>query len=903
MFTLSHNHIHSETMLNSLKNRLLAWFLSIALVIACIVFPLNYFHKKKERKIQNAVYTLYNLQYKFIEDLKHATEFLSYETTNPNFFITGESPYLNLHQELNDTLKHLFDKPSNIEINFSSGNQALIQQIKTNYTEYCEILDSIVYCIYLHGYRDFGLEGEMISYIHKAGENPKVSSSVNEIRRYEREYLNRNDAVFIPIVRDLTDKLITRLSMSNNYTLQEKTELIALLRNYKKSFDKLIALDYKLGLKSNTGLKNELNSTGDKLEQNVKIAINQAVQNEHRQIARLNLIFAILTALLFLSAIIISMYLSQHLVSYLEQLTNYISKIAENDFKYTEKLSLRKSSSEIRKIYMEFRNMAAQLKIKETQRDRALAIANENEKRFHNLADLLPQSIYETDRMGNLIYANKTWFKTFGYTADDIAQGLNLIEILISDTNTSLLGSIRIENSDYIAIRKDGSKFPASVYSDTILDDGKSIGKRGIIIDSTLRNKYVETLKKETIKAIASDKHKSFFLANMSHEIRTPMNSIIGFSNLLSAAQIPEKQKKDFIQHIQSSGQVLLNLIDDIIDIAKIEAGEIKIKPGTCEPVTIIKEICNTFEGYKASIGKNHLKIIQNLPNENVLFRTDPFRLRQILTNLISNAIKYTEEGSVVISLNVKNDRILEFSVEDTGIGLTKEELKDIFERFKRSKTSEIKNISGTGLGLAISKNLVELLGGQMWVSSIPVVGTKFWFEMPYAHVQHEKPTKLIPENIERSDHFDWFNRTILIAEDDDSSYTFLKQLLSKTNARLVRAINGKEVVEAVKFTEDIDIVLMDIQMPLLNGYDAAKQIKEFKPHLPIIAQTAFAMEGDKEKSILAGCDDYITKPIQPRQLLAKINQFLSHIEETGSSESEENSDQIFKNIKTKKNS
>lgn len=902
MSTLRRYPTATETMLNSLKNRLLAWFLLIALVVACIVFPLNYFHKKRERKIQNTVYNLYNLQIKFIDDLKHATEFLSYESTNPNFFITGESPFLNLHKVLNDTLKHLFDNPSNIESAFATSNNVLIQKINTRYINYCEILDSIVFRIYQRGYRDFGLEGEMISYIYKAGENAKISNPVYEIRKYEREYLNRNDVIFIPIVNDLTDKLITKVTFSHNYSLQEKTNLVFLLKNYKKSFNKLVTLDNQLGLKSNTGLKAELNITGELLEQDIRNAISQSIQNEHSQIARLNFIFAILSALLFIFAITISMYLSRHLVSYLEQLTNYISKIAENDFKYSEKLNLRKSSSEIRKIYMEFRNMAAQLKIRETQRDRALITANENEKRYHDLADLLPQSIYESDRMGNLVYANKTWYKTFGYTVEDINQGLNLIEILNTDANTNLLGYSKIENSDYIAIRRDGSKFPASVYSDSIIEDGNYIGKRGIIIDATLRNKYVETLKKETIKAIASDKHKSYFLANMSHEIRTPMNSIIGFSNLLSTSQIPEKQKKDFILHIQSSGQVLLNLIDDIIDIAKIEAGEIKIKPDICQPAIIIKEICNTFEGYKASIGKNHLKLLLNLPDENLLLRTDPFRLRQILTNLLSNAIKYTEEGSVAISFHLKNDRILEFSVEDTGIGLTKEELKDIFERFKRSKTSENKNISGTGLGLAISKNLVELLGGQMWVSSLPMVGTKFWFELPYVRIPLEKNSNTNLDNIEKSDHYDWYNRTILIAEDDDSSYTFIKQLLSKTNARLVRAINGKEVVEAVKFTEDIDIVLMDIQMPLLNGYEATRQIKELKPHLPIIAQTAFAMEGDKEKSILAGCDDYITKPIQPRQMLAKINQFLSHLDSANSSKQAETAGQIFKNSPSKKN-
>jgi PAS domain S-box-containing protein len=875
MFTLKPYQPSQRIMLNSLKNRFLAWFILVAIAIACIVFPLNYFHKKEELAIRKTVYELNSLHIAFIKDLQHTGEFLSYETTNPDFFITGESSYLDKHKQFKDSLKQLFDK----HLFFNKTNSTLknksLQTIWSTYSDYCQIFDSIVYYIYQRGYRDFALEGEMIGYLSKAEKNPKLKNSTHEIRKYEREYLNRNDPAFVPIVNDLVDKQISTVLLHGNYSLKDKQEFVTLLNDYISSFYKLVALDDKIGLKSNTGLKAKLNCAGDILEQEIINAVSQSLEYENAQITRLNSLFAFFSILLILGAIAISIYLSKHLVSPLEQLNHYISKIAENDFNYSEKLNLRKSSTEIREIYKAFRNMAAQLKIREKQRDTALSIAYENEKRYRHLSDMLPQSIFETDRLGNLIYANKTWYKTFGYTQEDIEQGLNLIEILNTDTNNHLFGNNKIENSDYIAIRKDRRKFPASVYSDTIIENDKIIGRRGIIIDSTLRNKYIETLRKETVKAVTSDKQKSSFLANMSHEIRTPMNSIIGFANLLSAQQIPEEQKKEFIKYIQSSGQILLNLIDDIIDVAKIEAGEIKIKPGKCSPVNIINELCNTFEGYKTSIGKEHLKIITFLPEEKIIFRTDPFRLRQILSNLISNAIKYTEQGNVTIRFLKKNDRFLEFSVEDTGIGLTQEELNVIFERFRRTKTSENKNISGTGLGLAISKNLVELLSGQMWVSSDPDVGTKFWFELPYIQIESGPNTPLQTENSENLNQYNWHNRTILIAEDDDNSYAFLKQLLNKTNAHLVRAVNGKEVVEAVKFTDDIDIVLMDIQMPSQNGYEATRLIKEIKPHLPVIAQTAYAMEGDKEKSIMAGCDDYIAKPIQPRKLLAKINQFL----------------------------
>jgi PAS domain S-box-containing protein len=868
-------------MFKSLRNRLILWFLLMAFTIGCVIFPLNYYHKKNEAKLHNSVYSLNDLHILLLKDLKVTNEFLSNENTNPNFFVTGESPYLFKHQEISDSIRKLlvcYPESSNINI-------LSIRQIDNLYSYYCNIIDSLIYTIYKRGYRDFGLEGEMISYIFQLEKNTKIAPYISEIRKNEREYLNRNDSAYVLALNKLVNSLILDITFSKRFSIEEKSSLISLLKDYRYSFNKLVAFDSKIGLKSNTGYKSELNITGDSIDNSINSILQNALKTEQVQLARLNLLFGLLSLLLIIAAILSSLFVSRRLVSHLEQLTQYISEIAENDFNHTLKFSLRNSSTEIRKIYKEFRNMVAQLKIRENQRDRALIAANENEFRYRELAELLPQSIFETDKLGNLVYVNKSWYKDFGYTNDDFKQGINLIEILITNTTQKLFETDKIENSDYLAIRKDKTKFPATVYADTIIKDGKYIGRRGIIIDSTLRNKYVETLKNETIKAITSDKYKSSFLANMSHEIRTPMNSIIGFANLLSSPHIPEEQKNQFVQFIQSSGQILLNLIDDIIDIAKIEAGEIKLKYSSCNPAKIIDELSYTFEGYKLSLGKDYIKLLTQIPENQIIFKTDGFRLQQILTNLISNAIKFTENGTVTIGLEIVAERVVRFIVEDTGVGLTKEELKTIFERFKRTKNSENKNITGTGLGLSISKNLVELLGGQMWVNSEPGVGTKFWFELPYIRIPETTENISSSSPDLKNDSLNWSDLTFIVAEDDDASYTLLKEILIKTGVRLVRAINGKEVVEAVKFSEDIDLILMDIQMPFQNGFESARQIKELRPGLPIIAQTAYAMEGDKEKSILSGCDDYIAKPIQPDKLLSKIAQFIDSTDKKNSPE------------------
>ena len=366
----------------------------------------------------------------------------------------------------------------------------------------------------------------------------------------------------------------------------------------------------------------------------------------------------------------------------------------------------------------------------------------------------------------------------------------------------------------------------------------------------------------------------------MSHEIRTPMNSIIGFSNLLTSDEITEIQKKDFLNYIRSSGEMLLNLIDDIIDIAKIEAGELKITKKELNLGNLFNELYKTFSEIKNKSGKSHINLL--LIKDSVFdlsFKTDPFRLRQILTNLVNNAIKFTDEGTVEFGFRVKDERNIEFFVKDTGMGLSKEELGIIFERFKRTYSSEEKNIVGTGLGLAISKNLVEIMGGEMWVDSSLKVGTTFYFTLPYLKsVKIETKNDINQESVSS---FLWKDKTILVVEDDDQSYYFLKELLKRTGATIIRAANGIEALEICRSDMKLDLVLMDIQMPKISGYEATREIKRIRKILPVIAQTAYAMAGDREKSIKAGCDDYIAKPLNIESLLPKINQFINIVSGT----------------------
>jgi len=364
----------------------------------------------------------------------------------------------------------------------------------------------------------------------------------------------------------------------------------------------------------------------------------------------------------------------------------------------------------------------------------------------------------------------------------------------------------------------------------------------------------------------------------MSHELRSPMNAIIGFSDLLLNSNLTEEEKNEYLTYINSNGKSLLNLINDIIDIAKIEVGQIKINKTVCKINEVIKELKLNYVAECKIKNKINLEIQSEngVDDSEFAVNTDPYRLRQILRNLIGNALKFTDTGFIRFGYQLKNG-LIEFFVKDTGIGISKNKLKVIFERFGQDERGFDRNISGAGLGLAISKNLVKLLGGQIWVESEIGEGTTFYFTIPDEKIEKQLKTVEIKEKKEKN-QIDWTGVTILVAEDEEVNFRFLEIVLKRTNAKVIRAKNGKDAIEKYKaFEKEITIILMDIQMPILNGYEAIRIIRQENSTIPIIAQTAFAMSGEKEKTITAGCNNYISKPIKPDVLISMIDSFLTN--------------------------
>jgi PAS domain S-box-containing protein len=491
--------------------------------------------------------------------------------------------------------------------------------------------------------------------------------------------------------------------------------------------------------------------------------------------------------------------------------------------------------------------------------------------------DLTLEGIAILDKDKKYNYINDSYVKINGFDNQKEFENKDWTMVYsdkeISKINKSLNGdSAWIGNIK--GTHKNGSLYDQGV-SISILDDG------GLIIVIRDITKFLDKgrqLKKAKEKAEEADNLKSAFLANMSHELRTPINSIQGFADIISddKRNLSRKQIKKFTSTIKRRTEELVTLISDILDISRIEAGQVSITDSRFSLNSIIDDIEFIFKE-KIKIKDKNVKIKSHkiFSNDNDLIVTDQTRLKQIITNLIDNAVKFTENGEIEYGYTVKNNDILEFYVKDTGIGMNKKDLELIFQRFRQ--VTNDKTYGGTGLGLTISKSLVELMGGKIWVQSEIGKGTIFFFTIPSKSTIKQSYFKNL-ENQEKKNilNINWSNKTILFVEDDEDNINLMKVFLKPTKVKLIVCKDGLSAEQKFIIHKDkIDLILMDIRLPKQDGLVTTKNIKKIKESVPIIAQTAYAMKGDEEKMKFYGCDDYITKPINESLLLNKIEYYL----------------------------
>lgn len=496
-----------------------------------------------------------------------------------------------------------------------------------------------------------------------------------------------------------------------------------------------------------------------------------------------------------------------------------------------------------------------------------------------------PEAIVMIEKNGTVSKVNSEFTHLFGYSSEEIT-GHNIDDYIANDEVLDEARSItkKVSQGEIYELEtqrkhKNGHLIDVSVLVTPIRINDLLVGCYGIYRDITDRKMIEKNLITAKNKAEESDKLKSAFLSNMSHEIRTPMNAILGFSTLLSDPGVSEDEKAEFVRIIKDRGNDLMRIIDDIIDVAKIESGQIKVEIKECQVNILLTNLMVTFNEIKRKQAKNNI-ILNCLPGNtdtDFTILSDGNRLRQILTNLIENALKFTERGIIEFGYtlkNIGNDSFIEFFVRDTGIGIPKEMHEIIFERFRQVDDTNTRKYGGTGLGLTISKNLVKLLGGDIRIDSDRGKGTCFFITFPL-QITSGQIAPAIPRKTDSLGGIqNWSNKKILVVEDEESNYFLLDRVLKKTGIKMFWARNGMDAIEECKKTR-FDLVLMDIRMPVMDGYEATQKIKKDNKEIPVIAQTAYALKGEKEKSLAAGCDSYISKPIDAGELKVILSKYL----------------------------
>jgi signal transduction histidine kinase/CheY-like chemotaxis protein len=503
-----------------------------------------------------------------------------------------------------------------------------------------------------------------------------------------------------------------------------------------------------------------------------------------------------------------------------------------------------------------------------------------NEERWNKAQDVAKIGNWDYDLKSHKVWGSKQAFKIFRYhkSTKELTASSLLEYIHPNDTKKVInaIGKLKKEGKklhiSFKLNKNNSNERIVALKAELVYNlDLHPIKISGTIQDITNRERAKRELITAKEKAEESDQLKSAFLSNMSHEIRTPMNAIIGFSDLLKEENIEDGTKKEYIKLIQSNSLKLLNLIDDIIDIAKIEANQIKIRESEILLHQLLDELYKTFKSKTNSKINLILKKVEDY-NE-ISMMADGFRLQQVLTNLLSNAFKFTDQGNIEFGYTIK-DKFIEFFVSDTGIGISKDSHNIIFDRFRQIDNTGNRLYGGTGLGLSICKCIIELLNGKIWLESKIGGGSTFYFTIPFKS-NLKRITKKNKKRTEKK--FNWDKKIILIAEDEHDSFILLQTILKRTNVNIIHAKTGKQAIEYFENEKNIDLVLMDIQMPEMNGLEATEKIKSIKSDIPIIVQSAFALPGEKQKCIETGCDNYIAKPINRMALLTLLASYLEN--------------------------
>ncbi len=710
-----------------LSTKLLIWFSVVSVTIATVAIGISssFFRTKQQASELSA--EINDIYFKFLKLKNTTNDFFALETIDTSFYKTQKSDYLDSAHKQNanirEGLQHLIskNKRSNSIINS-------LKDIESALKKRDSIFAMLSVFAMERGYKDFGKVGNMRYFAHELEKLHFIDKTqLLTLRRKEKDYLLRHEDSYIESFKNICNEIYEHLSSINKN--ENITQALKYLDNYKKEFLKVSQFDKKMGLHDNRGLKGELNNVDRSVEEKIKETLRIADYNQNRTISQLEKTFLLTVSFTLLVCFFLANILSRQVTRPLSRLTRFIEGIMINDFRSIPKLVKSINTLEIKILYREFSLMIEQLKQNQQEKDVLINQLTAGEKKYRDMADSLPQGLFETDNRGVLIYVNKVWQEYFGYSKVNAEFNLNIFDII----NRRKKSNSKRKKNEVIAYRKDKTWFPALLYMDKIKVGDNLKGWRGVIIDISERYEYINLLKKEQRKAMESDRLKSAFLANISHEIRTPINAIMGFSTILKNKDHSIEERQAYLDIIEKSSLDLLNVFEDMIAVSRMESDEHRLNIENVDLALLANEILDMAKIKAKEMDKELLEIqYSQLQEEEIkVVSIDKMRITEIFERLIENAIKFTSQGGIQIGHKLMTQKIV-FFVKDSGIGVPKEKHKIIFDPFRQVDESNSKTNGGTGLGLAICQGLVNQMDGNIWIESKPGEGSGLFFSIPY---------------------------------------------------------------------------------------------------------------------------------------------------------------------------
>ncbi|MCG8580882.1 MAG: PAS domain-containing sensor histidine kinase [Bacteroidales bacterium] len=715
----------------------------ISLVLATAIlltFLLANRYIKETRRINENKEYITDLKLKYLNSSVLISNFLSIESVNPQFFRSGKSQFIQQKYKqdslIYDTFNYLKEEYRN-----NTQRKAAIAVLEDNMNRQELLFTKMVHKVWERGYKDFGLVGRMRRHAHNLESFPQLDKELLlSLRRREKDFIIRHEPQYInnfdSIMTQIRNKVHNSIIDSG---VQNNCNEVLLL--YSNCFHTLVQLDTEIGIHNNTGLKAELDSSQFEAQKKFEQLQTMIDQDVDDAFFKLKLFFILGTIILFVFCLSISALLSRKISKPLTGFVQHLKVMKQGNYDKVPELEVKQYSYEIKILYEAYNSLLQQLAIHDNEKNILINKLLSSEEKYRNMADRLPQSIFETNSKGQFKYVNSHWKKSFGYKETDLGSKITLDSLIITKKHNREQARI----NEVAAKRKDGSWFPALLYTDDIIIDGRINGVRGVVIDISDRYRYLKMLKTERKKALAADKLKSAFIANVSHEVRTPLNAVLGYSHLLKDRLRDHFDDEGFIRQIIANGNQLLHLFDDIMDFSLIKTDQFKVNRIEIDVNSLLHSQQTLVSNIRATINKPDLIVnFIKLPNTTFI-ESDAQRINTIFRHLIQNAFKFTNKGQIDIGAYESEHQLI-FFVKDTGMGISKDEQQVIFEPFRQIDEGLARSYQGAGIGLALCKALTTTLDGHIWLVSEPDEGSTFYFSLPIANNQTEMmKTKCTP--------------------------------------------------------------------------------------------------------------------------------------------------------------